>query len=91
MNALRCTLYRVFATEADRLVGVVGMRDLVLAKPSESLAGIMIKNPFAFGTDTSIQEAVGEVLYRHHSLYPVVDDSHQVVGVVHGWCPVWCR
>lgn len=75
----------IFATEADRLVGVVGMRDLILAKPSEPLADIMIRNPFAFGLDTSIQEAVGEVLYRHYPLYPVVDDSQQVVGVVHGW------
>lgn len=75
----------IFATEADRLVGVVGMRDLILAKPSESLAEIMSKNPFAFGTDTSIQEAVGEVLYRHYPLYPVVDDAHHVVGVVQGW------
>lgn len=75
----------IFATEADRLVGVVGMRDLILGKPSEPLADIMIKNPFAFDTDTSIQEAVGEVLYRHYPLYPVVNDAHQVVGVVHGW------
>jgi len=75
----------IFATESDRLVGVVGMRDLILAKPSEPLADIMIQNPFAFGVDTSIQEAVGEVLYRHYPLYPVVDDAHQVVGVVHGW------
>ncbi|MDZ7785086.1 MAG: magnesium transporter [Halioglobus sp.] len=75
----------VFATEADRLTGVLGMRDLILAKPSETLAEIMIENPFAFSTDTSIQEAIGEVLYRHYPLYPVVDDSHQIVGVVHGW------
>ncbi|KPP99461.1 magnesium transporter [Marinobacter sp. HL-58] len=75
----------IFATEADRLVGVVGMRDLILAKPSEPLADIMITNPFAFDIDTPIQEAVGEVLYRHYPLYPVVDDTRQVVGVVHGW------
>ena len=75
----------IYATEADRLVGVVGMRDLILGKPSEPMADIMIRNPFAFGVDTSIQEAVGEVLYRHYPLYPVVDDSQQVVGVVHGW------
>lgn len=75
----------IFATEADRLVGVVGMRDLILSKPSEPLADIMITDPFAFSTDTPIQEAIGEVLYRHYPLYPVVDDTHQVVGVVHGW------
>jgi len=75
----------IFATEADCLVGVVGMRDLILSKPSEPLADIMIKNPFAFRADTSIQEAVGEVLYRHYPQYPVVDHDHRIVGVVHGW------
>lgn len=28
----------IFVTSEDRLVGVVGMRDLILSKPSESLA-----------------------------------------------------
>lgn len=75
----------IFATEAEQLVGVVGMRDLILAKPSETLTGIMVKSPFAFRTDTPVQEAVSEVLYRHYPVYPVVDEHRQVVGVVHGW------
>jgi len=75
----------IFVTEADRLVGVVGMRDLVLAKPSETLADIMIANPFAFRADTPVHESIGEVLYRHYPLYPVVNEAGQVVGVVHGW------
>ncbi|MEX2366268.1 MAG: CBS domain-containing protein, partial [Pseudohongiellaceae bacterium] len=75
----------IFTTEEQALVGVVGMRDLILAKPSETLADIMTSEPFAFATDTPIHEAVGEVLYRHYPLYPVVDESRHVVGVVHGW------
>lgn len=75
----------IFTTEEDRLIGVVGMRDLLLAKPSETLAGIMVRNPFAFAADTPIQEAVGEVLYRHYPMYPVVDEQRRVVGVVRGW------
>lgn len=31
----------IFVTEEDRLAGVVGMRDLILAKPSETLAAII--------------------------------------------------
>ncbi|SFD14576.1 magnesium transporter [Thiohalospira halophila DSM 15071] len=75
----------IFVTEAERLVGVVGMRELLLAKPSETLADIMIANPFAFQADTPIHEAIGEVLYRHYPLYPVVDDAQRILGVVHGW------
>ncbi|HSH28606.1 MAG TPA: CBS domain-containing protein, partial [Thiohalobacter sp.] len=75
----------IFVTEADRLMGVVGMRDLLLAKPSQTLADIMVREPFAFRPDTPVPEAVGEVLYRHYPLYPVTDDDGHVVGVVHGW------
>lgn len=75
----------IFATDAGRLVGVVGMRDLLLAKPSQTLADIMLKKPFSFAPDTSVQEAVGEAMYRHYPMYPVVDDDGRMVGVVHAW------
>ena len=75
----------IFATEQGRLVGLVGMRDLLLASPTTALAEIMLARPFRFRVDTAIREAVGEVLHHHYPLYPVVDDSERVVGVVHGW------
>lgn len=75
----------IFVTENDRLVGVVGMRDLILAKPSEALSGIMVREPFAFQEDTKVEDAVSDVLYRHYRMYPVVDDQQHVVGEVRGW------
>ncbi|WP_198411176.1 magnesium transporter [Marinimicrobium alkaliphilum] len=75
----------IFVTEGERLAGVVGMRDLILAKPSETLADIMVREPFAFEQSTPIEDAVGEVLYRHYRMYPVVDDEQRVVGEVPGW------
>lgn len=75
----------IFATDQDRLAGVVGMRDLILARPSEPLAGIMVTSPFAFELGTPISEAVSEAMYRHYPMYPVVDTDHRVVGVVQGW------
>tara|TARA_R110002124_G_scaffold45255_4_gene137243 strand:+ start:9623 stop:10294 length:672 start_codon:yes stop_codon:yes gene_type:complete len=75
----------IFVTENDRLIGVVGMRDLILAKPSEALADIMVREPFAFQADTRIKNAVSEVLYRHYRMYPEVDDDLRVVGEVRGW------
>ncbi|MGF2685184.1 magnesium transporter [Marinobacter sp. DUT-3] len=75
----------IFVTEEHRLVGVVGMRDLILAKPSEALASIMVREPFAFHQDTPIEEAIGEVQYRHYRMYPVVDEQQHVVGEVRGW------
>jgi magnesium transporter len=75
----------IFVTNSDCLVGVVGMRDLILAKPSEALSGIMVREPFAFEQDTQVKEAVSEVLYRHYRMYPVVDEQQHVVGEVRGW------
>jgi len=75
----------IFVTNNDCLVGVVGMRDLILAKPSEALSGIMVREPFAFEQDTQVKEAVSEVLYRHYRMYPVVDEQQHVVGEVRGW------
>ncbi|WP_225314350.1 magnesium transporter [Marinobacter halotolerans] len=75
----------IFVTSSDRLVGVVGMRDLILAKPSETLSAIMVREPFAFQQETPVEDAVSEVMYRHYRMYPVVDDDNQVVGEVRGW------
>ena len=75
----------IFATQDDCLVGVVGMRDLILSKPSEVLSDIMVRESFAFEQDTLVKDAVSEVLYRHYRMYPVVDEEQRVVGEVRGW------
>ncbi|WP_439133808.1 magnesium transporter [Pseudomaricurvus sp.] len=74
-----------FVTDNATLIGVVGMRDLLLAKPSQLLSEVMVAEPFAFHTDTPMSEAVKEALYRHYPVYPVVDDMQQVIGEVRGW------
>ncbi len=75
----------IYATREEKLAGVVGMRDLILAKPSQTLEDIMLQQPFAFTRDTRIGEAISEALGRHYPMYPVVDDDQQVIGVVRGW------
>lgn len=74
-----------YTTDNARLVGVVGMRDLLLAKPSQLLSEVMVQEPFAFQPDTSMTEAVKEALYRHYPVYPVVDENQYVIGEVRGW------
>lgn len=75
----------IYTTEEERLVGVLGMRDLILAKPSQMLSEIMVEDPFAFRPDTPMSEAVSEALYRHYPMYPVINEEGRVVGVVKGW------
>ncbi len=69
----------------DRLVGVVNLRDLILARPGEPVTEIMVREPFAFRADTSFAEAVTAALKRHYPVYPVVDDAGRVIGLVRGW------
>ncbi|ROO25152.1 magnesium transporter [Salinisphaera orenii YIM 95161] len=75
----------IFVVDAGRLVGVVGMRDIVLAKPGQRLAEIMVAEPFAFKSGTDIDAAVRAALARHYPVYPVVDDEGRLLGSVRGW------
>ena len=75
----------IFVVDAGRLVGVVGMRDIVLAKPGQRLAEIMVGEPFAFKSGTDIDAAVRAALARHYPVYPVVDDEGRLLGSVRGW------
>lgn len=75
----------IYVTAAQRLVGVVAMRDLILAGPSQTLSQIMTAEPYAFTGDTPIREAVAEAMHRHYRMYPVVDENQQMVGVVRAW------
>ncbi len=74
-----------YATDHGRLAGVVGMRDLLMAKPSQTLSEVMLSQPFAFGPDTPVSDAVSEAMYRHYPVYPVVDENRHVIGEVRGW------
>jgi magnesium transporter len=75
----------IFVTREGRLAGIVNMRDLLLAKPSNALAEIMDCEPATFHIDTSLVEAVGTIKQHHYDVYPVVNDAHHVVGRVHAW------
>ncbi len=75
----------IYVTAAQRLVGVVAMRDLILAGPSQTLSQIMTAEPYAFTGDTPIREAIAEAMHRHYRMYPVVDENQQMVGVVRAW------
>ncbi len=75
----------IYVVDDGKLAGVVGMRDILLAKPGQPLSEIMIAEPFAFTAGTDIGDAVRVALTRHYPLYPIVDDAKRLVGVVRGW------
>jgi len=75
----------VFATDADgRLVGVVTFRELLYAAPGQALADIMVKSPFYLRPETSLVDAMREVVTRHFPVYPVCDAGGRLIGLVRG-------
>ncbi|TWU33413.1 magnesium transporter [Novipirellula artificiosorum] len=71
-----------FVVENDRLVGVLPMRDLFLAKRSTPLREMMIKDPIAVRDDTDM-DTLEDVFDNHHFLgIPVVNPAGELVGVV---------
>ena len=77
--------YIYVVDEGSHLMGVVAMRDLLLASPAQTLGEIMKENPFAFSADTDMSQAVNEALKRHYRLYPVVGDNNRLIGLVFSW------
>jgi len=77
------TIYYVYVTDSDeRLVGVLSLRDLIVAKPNTPISKFMFDEPVAVQTDAS-QEEVTEVVARYNLLaVPVVDAEGRLEGIV---------
>ena len=75
----------IFATDADgKLVGVVTFRELLYALPGQTLADVMVRNPFFLHPQTSLVDAMREVVTRHFPVYPVCDSNDRLIGLVRG-------
>ena len=77
------TIYYVYVTdEAGKLVGVLSLRDLIVAKPNIQISKFMFDEPVAVDTDAS-QEEVTELVARYNLLaVPVVDKEGALCGIV---------
>lgn len=69
---------------AQRLVGVVTMRDLVVADPEARLDDVMIRDVFTLTPAMDVADAMKLVVHRHYPVYPVVDATGRLVGEVRG-------
>lgn len=69
---------------AGVLLGVIVMRDLLLAEPGQRLREVMQPGPFSLAPFLSVADAMRLVLHRHYPVYPVCDDKGRLVGLVRG-------
>lgn len=77
------TIYYVFIVNSDeQLVGVISLRDLIIAKPNQRIEAIMNPNVIFVDVDTD-QEEVANLMSRYDLLaMPVVDSNHHLLGIV---------
>ena len=88
INALRSqhdvemVFYLYVVDSRNHLLGVVSLRQLILADPELPLRDIMAKNVFSVRTDDD-QEEVARLVSRYDFLaIPVVDEQNRLMGIV---------
>lgn len=77
------TIYYLYTTDqARRLRGILSLRDLVVARPQQTIGEIMTRDVVALQTDAD-QEEVARVIQRYDFLaVPIVDREERLVGIV---------
>lgn len=76
--------YGYVTDEANRLLGVLVMRDLMLAPPSQTIGEIMYPGVFSLRPDMELTDAMKATVNRHFPVYPVCDDGGRLLGLVRG-------
>jgi len=77
------TIYYLFVQDKeDHLVGVVSLRDLVVAKPGTLIRSIMDPDPISIAVNAD-QEEAAQLMVRYDLLaLPVVDQENVLVGMI---------
>jgi magnesium transporter len=76
--------YCYVTDEEGRLVGVITMRDLLVADDGVPVSDVMLREVFHLLPSTPLMDAMRDVLHRHYPVYPVCDDSGRLIGLVRG-------
>lgn len=77
------TIYYIYVTDdLDRLIGVLSLRELILADPSERLGEIMERQVISVRPDTDLR-MVAETFSKYNLLaVPVVDEGGELRGII---------
>ena len=77
--------YAYVVDDKDHLLGILVMRDLLLANPEDLIKSVMLPEPFSLSPDLTVGDAMKEVVYRHYPVYPVCDSDGVLLGIVQGY------
>lgn len=67
-----------------KLLGLITMRDLLLAADTDRLDALMLRSVFTLPPTMSVNDAMKLVLDRHYPVYPVCDEDRRLLGLVRG-------
>jgi magnesium transporter len=77
------TVYYVYVlSNGGRLLGVVSLRDLLLAAPTERLADVMTENVFAVSPETDQEEVARTMAKYDFTALPVLAADRKLLGVI---------
>jgi len=77
--------YAYVVDDTDHLLGILVMRDLLLANPEDCIKDVMLSEPFSLSPDSTDGDAMKEVVYRHYPVYPVCNSDGILLGIVQGY------
>jgi magnesium transporter len=82
-KAPRQALYYLYVTDSEeKLVGVLNMRELLLASPGEPIGSLIHRELLSVPAQTSREDVIN-LMRRHRFIaLPVVDNDHRLVGVI---------
>ncbi len=77
------TIYYAYVVDADRrLIGIVSLRDLIMARPDSLVDHIMRRNVISVPVDMDIEEVAQEMIHYDFLAMPVVDGEGRLVGII---------
>jgi len=76
--------YGWVADPNGKLIGVITMRDLLFSDKAQTLDQIMLKSIFALDATLPLIDAMKLTLDRHYPVYPVIDETGKLVGLIRG-------
>lgn len=68
----------------QRLLGVVTMRDLLLASPDAKLDALMLKQAFTLKPGMALMDAIKVTVNKHYPCYPVCEEDGRLAGIIWG-------
>ena len=73
----------IVSREDRQLIGVVDLRDLVLAADSTSLGDLMV-SPVVSAEQDDLRDDLAELFAKYHyRMLPIVDAKDRLLGVIH--------